>query len=134
MARPIRINPVRIKVKQFDATTTVEDSDFREPKSEKVFESVKELKGQVNFGGKTYSEVWRTRTGDEGRTMGWCVFRTSDLEKWGVTLRKGDRIIEIAGEPMDLEIREVRFESPLRGKFLLVYAIFEHVKEKRASV
>lgn len=134
MPFPKRMNPVNIKLHQRNAADTVMDSDFREPASTRAFDAGVVVKGQVNFGMKKYAEQDITMTGDKGDTMGWFCFRKSDLDRAGISLQKGDRVSEVAGEAMDLEIVEARPESPLRGRFLLIYADFEHVKEKRESV
>jgi len=136
---PFRINPVEIKIRHFDTVATVIDEDFREELSGKVFESETTIKGQVNFRGKDLRNLTPTMGGDAEATSGYFVFKKSDLDDAGVALKKGDRITEIANEPMDIELTQIRFESPLRdpngiGEFLLVYAEFEELREERRSL
>lgn len=133
VALPMRMNLVRIKLRRLNVPATPQDSDFREPMRSKAFEEV-EVQGQVNFGSKQVDQRGRTMIGDWPRSSAHLVFKMADLQAAGFEPRKGDRVSEIAGRPLDFEIGEVRPESPLRGAFLLLYCEMEEVKEERASV
>lgn len=50
-----------------------------------------------------------------------------------MTLRKGDVVTKIAGKPLNAEIIELRNESPLRGGFLLVYAMLGMDSDQRGG-
>ena len=132
---PYRMNPVEIKIRQFNHQETNWDEDFREPWSDESYDGVITVRGQVNLGGKTEREVSRTNTGDAEPSYAWLVFRKRDLDEASppVVLKKADKVIEIAGEAVDFVIRELRTESPLRGRFLLLYAILEAPKEVRVA-
>lgn len=112
--------------------------DFDEPITVTSFDDPVTLQGQANFGfpkGSTgkFNRVARTSTGNEGMSFGHLVFRKSYLEEVGVTLSIGDIVVSIAGNAMNLEIIEVRQESPLNGQFLLTYALLDERHEQRKS-
>ena len=137
MPFPLRLNEVEIKIKLV-SSSSIQDDDFREPLTVSKFDSEVTLSGQVNFGfpkgaAGRFEQIARSLTGDETKSHGHVLFRKVDLDKQGVTLTVGSLITEIAGMTMDLEINEVRPESPLRGEFLLIYAQFERRHEKRGS-
>jgi hypothetical protein len=127
------MNPVEIKLRRLDAAGTQRDPDFREARRAKKFDEVT-LMGQANFGSKDTDERVRSHTGDIGFANAWFVFRITDLEVAGFEPKKGDRVFSVAGRPVNFEVKEARPESPLRGKFLLLYVEVEEVKEERASV
>lgn len=141
---PKRWNPVDIKIQRLDVPNTFIDDDFREPVSKKKRFTTITLRGQVNFGDRAFTVEERSRAapGDEDVTKAHVVFRRKDLVDAGLwdnaapedNLKKGDKIIEIAGESFDLIFSEIRPESPLRGKFLLIYGEFEHEREERGAV
>jgi len=130
---PFRMNLVSIKIMSFSHTSTNWDPDFREPVSDKSFESVVEVKGQVNWGRKDDKVLRRTRVGDAEPSYCWLVFRKKDLEDQGVEIKKNDKVIEIAGKSVDLVVNEVRNESPLRGEFLLTYVDLREPKEAHVA-
>ncbi len=133
MSLPFLMNLVVIRIQKVVVEDTVWDDVFREPIGNKALSQEIEVKGQVNLGSKKFYELARTLTGDVGRSNMYLVFRTSDLEKQGVEIVKGDRVVKIADQVVDFEVTEIRPESPLNGRFLLKYVELEHVKEKRAS-
>jgi hypothetical protein len=133
------MNPVRIKIEQLNLVTTEKDSDFREAVGTKKYRAAVELQGQVNLATKPkYFVSAPSRTGDMEPTRGKLVFRKRDLAAAGVTLRKGDRIVEVgpasSPTPIDCEIDEIRPESPLRGDFLLIVVEFEWDQRERGSL
>ncbi len=134
MSLPLRMNEVEVKIKRLDEAGTVIDPDFREARRQKKFSDPITVKCQVNFGQKTLEDTARTHTGDAEPSSGWLVFKLSYLAALGWEPKKGDRVIEIAGRPVDLRVRQTRPESPLRGKFLLLYVVLEEVKEERSSL
>jgi hypothetical protein len=139
MIYPFRMNMVRIKIAQLNTTTTQKDPDFREAVGVKHYSTPIELEGQVNLATKPkYFMSAPSRTGDMEPTRGKLVFRKRDLTAAGVTLQKGDKIIEVGPvsdpTPIDCELVEVRPESPLRGDFLLIVAEFEWDQRERGSI
>lgn len=139
MALPLRLNLIRVVIEQLNTTTTVEDPDFREAVGTKKYASQVVLEGQVNLASKPkYFMQAPSRTGDMEPTMGHLVFRKRDLDAAGVTLVKGDRVVEVGPvatpTPIDSKLVEVRPESPLRGDFLLIYAEFKWDQRKRGSM
>ena len=73
------------------------------------------------------------KAGDETNTLGHLVFRKKYLEEMNVTIKKGDRITEIAGGTVNYDITEVRNESALGGSNLLVFAVYGRAKERAST-
>lgn len=139
MAYPFRMNLVRIVIEQLNTTTTITDPDFREAVGVKHHATRIEVQGQVNLATRPrYFESTPSRSGDMENTRGKLVFRKQYLDDEGVTLRKGDRIVEVgpasSPTPIDCKIDEVRPESPLRGDFLLIVVEFEWDVRERGSL
>lgn len=130
---PLRMNLQEITIEQLDISSTEIDSDFREPLQQKTYGPPIVLSGQVNMGSKEFEARERSRYyGDYPVSTPHLVFKREDLIGLGVTLQKGDRVIEIDAVPMNLLIDEVRFESPLSAggpggvppaRFILIYAM-----------
>jgi hypothetical protein len=133
---PARMNTVEIVVRKLSKERTHWDPDFEEPVTKKDRSEEVVLRGQVNLGkaGAAFERRSPSLTGDRSESDGHLVFRKADLDAAAVRLAKGDRVVRIAGEPVDFLLTEVRPESPLRGGFLLVYAEFAHNREERASL
>lgn len=139
MTLPLRMNPVRIVIEQLNLSTTVKDPDFREPVGQTYYLPRIELQGQVNLATKPkYFMSAPSRSGDMEPTRGRLVFRKQDLSDAGVTLKKGDRIVEVgpttSATPINCDIDEVRPESPLRGDFLLIVVEFSWDQRERGSL
>lgn len=139
MAYPFRMNLVRIVIEQLDTTATVKDSDFREAVGVRHHSTRVEVCGQVNLAARPkYFESMPSRSGDMEPTRGKLVFRKQDLVRDGVTLKKGDLIVEVGPvdtpTPINCKIDEVRSESPLRGDFLLIVVEFEWDVRERGSL
>jgi hypothetical protein len=133
------MNLMRIVIEQLNTTTTVKDPDFREAVGVKHHKTQIVVQGQVNLATRPkYFMSAPSRTGDMEPTRGKLVFRKRDLATAGVTLRKGDRIVEVGPAsdptPIDCEIEEVRPESPLRGDFLLIVVEFSWDERERGSL
>jgi hypothetical protein len=133
------MNPVRIVIEQLNTATTVKDPDFREAVGVKHHRTRIEVEGQVNLATKPkYFMSAPSRTGDMEPTRGKLVFRKRDLARAGVTLRKGDLIVEVGPAtdptPINCDIEEVRPESPLRGDFLLIVVEFSWDQRERGSL
>ena len=135
MALPSRLNLVDIVLRQIKKSSADSpiDPDFGEPKLVVNYNSPVTVQGQANFGTRMWNAMLATLTGTENRSRGHLVFRKTDLASAGITLQTGDRVTSIAGEACELQIREVRFESPLNGVFLLVYAMLENSREVSVS-
>jgi len=136
---PRRMATMRIVIAQLDIVKTVKDPDFREPVGAKHSETQIVLEGQVNLAGKKKFFVQApSRTGDTEPTKGHLVFRKKYLDDLGITLKKGDRVVEVGPESgpttVDCDIDEVRPESPLRGDFLLIYVGFTWDERERGSL
>ena len=127
MGRPTRMNLVDVVIKQIDFAKTHKDEDFREGRGVIRYQQPITLRAQVNYGDVKYHFKQRdpSFTGDQDKTAGHLVFKVTYLENLGITLNKGDFVVSVAGVPMNLVIRELRYESSLRGKFLLLYAVME---------
>lgn len=139
MTFPLRMNLMRIVIAQLNTDTTSKDADFREAVGKKKYSDPIELAGQVNLATKPkYFESAPSRTGDMEPTRGKLVFRKRDLVAAGVTLQKGDQIVEVGPEDsptaVNCDIDEVRPESPLRGDFLLIVTEFAWDQRERGSL
>lgn len=136
------MNLVDVQLEQLDVAATIFDEDFNVPvggaAAGKARGPAIDLRAQANFGQSAGGNRWEqrapSRTGDATDSAGHLVFRASDLDDAGVVVKKGDRVISIAGRGCDYLVREVRPESLLGGKFLLLYVELEENKERRASV
>jgi hypothetical protein len=120
---PIKMNTVNVIIKQLIRDTEMLDEDWREMKGSYRYEEPITLKAQVNFGdgGAKFEELSYSMTGDQENTSGHLVFSVKYLTDNGITLRKGDVVTSIAGISTELVINQLRYESPLRGGFLLLY-------------
>jgi hypothetical protein len=139
MARPFRMNLMRIVIEQLNTIATVKDADFREAVGVKHHSTLIEVEGQVNLATRPeYLDSAPSRSGDTEPTRGKLVFRKSDLDRDSITLQKGDRIVEVgpAASPtsIDCKIDTVRPESPLRGDFLLIVVEFKWDVRERGSL
>jgi len=116
------------------------DPVFKVPVNKKAREQVFTYRAQVNFGRKRQDRKERTDAGDRTDTTGWLVMRTKDLAP-NTTLekpRKGDQIRKLyvgteQEQEVDYLIEEVRHESPLRGRPLLLYVAFDENRERTRS-
>ena len=139
MGFPRKINRMRIIIDQLSLSRTVKDSDFREQVGKKFRTTRITVEGQVNLAKKKqYFASTPSRTGDIEDTMGHLVFIKKELDTAGITLRKGDKIVEVGPAtnptPIGSVIEEVRPESPLNGDFLLIYVDFKWDVEERGSL
>lgn len=134
MAFPIRMNPVEIIIQQLSVTQTAFDGDFLEPIGKVGKSDPVTLSGQVNFGpARRFEELQRTITGDSSRTFGTLVFRKSDIDASGITFKKGDRVISVAGQTTDLEIVRIQPMAPLNGDFLLIELEVQQFRDTNES-
>lgn len=132
---PAFLNLVEIEIEQLlPASAQHVDPDFREPRTVKARAATITLFGQVNYGSKKFEKRDNTLTGDREASYGWLVFEKAYLDDLVITLKKGDRITKIAGVTVDHLLDEVRYESPLEGVFLLVYAVFNIDRPDRESI
>ena len=127
---PMQMNLVKIKVAQVRISHTYVDKVYKEAVG-------KENRKQVEFYAQNNSGIQNRKqasaTGDKIRTAGHLVAKRKDLEEKSIELKRGDYIVEIAGDKVNFEIVEVRPESPLGGKPLLTYIDYMAAKE-RSSV
>src|SRR3972149_424485 len=92
--RPVRINRCIFKYRNLLVAVTVQDQDFREAKQNRAYGDPFEVIGNL-VGMEEALKLGRTTTGDQLPTAIHAVFRMSDLERQGVMIRKGDRLIEL---------------------------------------
>ena len=136
MPYPYRMNLVAIKIAQLNKATTIVDSDYGQPITEKDRSIMVELIGQSSVHGKDWYALNRTRRGveaigDAPESSGHLCFKEKYLEAKGIMIKKDDQIIEIAGHSVDFIITEVRPQAPLRGRTRLIMVYFEEEKERR---
>lgn len=135
--RPRFWNPVAVVVRELDRDVSNIDPVFKTPINRKTRIQEHVYNAQVNLGRKAQDRKGRVETGDRPETRGWLVMRTldlvpnSDLPK----PQKGWKIVKLyAGTDQELHvdylIEEVRHESPLRGRPLLLYVEFELNRER----
>jgi hypothetical protein len=116
------------------------DPVFRSPTVKKVRPTSYVYSAQVNLGSKDQDKKARTETGDRPRTRGHLVFRTRDLAP-NTTLPKPKKGWQVKTlfvgtdqeQAVDWLIEEVRIESPLRGRPLLVYCELEMDRDRGHS-
>lgn len=134
---PRNWNPVAVKIRAIDRNASHYDPVFKVPLNRKVRQPEYVYQAQVNLGSKRQEHKGREDTGDRPDTTGHIVLRTCDLtphstlpkpEKgWMIVALYADTDQEIAVEYL---IEEVRYESPLRGRPLLIYCPFMDNIEK----
>lgn len=138
--RPVRINRIKVKVRQLNTMTTVRDPDFREAKENRFYGQPVELIGQL-VGAEPFFKLNRTATGDQVPSTGHALFRTTDLAALGITLKKGDRFVEFDGVPCDFNIIQVTKASPFEGnrqksfaRMILTHVSFEFQRKQAGSI
>jgi len=130
---PCRMNDTKVVFELFGrANITTVDSDYREVKGNRNFRKV-ELIGQL-VGARSWFRLDRRQTGDSEPSSGALVFRPSVLAKAGVTLQKGDRIIEMSKVAVDFNVIKVAPMAPLRGGTLLISVEYEQQRKQKESV
>ena len=130
---PCRMNDTKVVFELFGrANITTVDSDYREVKGNRKFQRV-ELIGQL-VGARSWFRLDRRQTGDTEPSSGALVFRPSVLAKAGVTLQKGDRIVEMAKVTVDFNVIKVAPMAPLRGGTLLISVEYEQQRKQKESV
>lgn len=134
--RPIRMNLMRVVIRQLQVAKLVADPDFDESSTPKSYGTpaggTLVLDGQITLG--QYKEQSPSMSGDRRRIAGHLCFGAAYLEKLGVVLRSGDIIVSVAGKPFDAVITTVRPKAQLGGEFLLIIANFvENVHKKGAG-
>lgn len=135
--RPRFFNGNCVLIKELSEDLSKVDPVFRVPMNRKVRSTEHLYNAQVNFGKKAQDEKMRTELGDRTRTRGWLVLRTIDLAP-NTSLpkpKKGWKITKLYAntdqeQEVDYLIEEVRHESPLGGRPLLIYVEFEENRER----
>lgn len=138
--RPINWNPVRVKIANITRVGPTIDPVFNVPVNTKERLITYTYDAQVNLMMKSQDRKFRTASGDRPDTRGHLVFRTIDLAPITALPKpeKGWKIVALyAGEVDELEvdylIEEIRHESPLRGRPLLIYASFQMDRNRSRS-
>ncbi len=141
LRRPRNFNPIKVKIRAIDIAETKFDPDFKVPINRKVRKTEFVYNAQINLGRKEQDSKVRELTGDRTETNGHLVMRTFDLAP-NTKLpkpQKGWKIVAIyvdtdQEQKVDYLIEEVRHESPLRGRPLLIYLPFiENVEKARSA-
>lgn len=133
MARsPRLIHPVPVWLRQLDREgTAITDDNLREPvgQARRELKPVK-LRAQVKDGRTDAATA--AAIGAVEHSDGYLLFLTADLRAAGVTLQRGDRIVQIGEEPNareDLDYYLLRFQYlghyPHAGGATLVKAFYE---------
>jgi hypothetical protein len=139
---PVCINKIRIKVRTLQLAQTVQDSDWREAKQNRVYSDPIEVIGQV-VGLEPTFKLERTQTGDALPSLVHFVFRFRELNKvsQGFRLKKGDRIVEIDGVLTDFNVIKSVEASPFGGnrqrntaKPILLHVDAEQQRKQLGSV
>jgi len=127
---PMMMNLVEVKIARVRLTHTTVDPVYKEVVGKEERNTVT-LQAQ----NKTIMESYQypSASGDETNTSGHLVFKKKYLEEMNVSLKKGDKVVSIAGDTVDYDIIEVRSESALGGNNLLIFAVYGRAKE-RSSV
>jgi hypothetical protein len=130
---PFRMNLLPLKIRQLEEEVEL-DPDFLEPLSNKSYSEPKEIKAQIVFA--SYQEKTPSLTGDIERTDGRICVRIRDLERLGIVLKKGDRIVAVKEDgtwkEVDFVINHIKPAGHLPQAHILL-AYFIHRQEKRES-
>jgi hypothetical protein len=127
-------------LQQKDTASTVYDDDAREPIAQVARAVVGttvttvELKAQASWNRALRTE-WQG--GGQGGVSegadGYLVFRVGELEKKGITLQRGDRIISVAGRTTDLYLLEELPAAHLDGKSRTQHWDFEDYQPAKGT-
>jgi hypothetical protein len=135
--RPRFWNGNAVRISSLVRTGPSVDEHFKGPRSQKRREVSYLYNAQINFGRKDQDSKFRTDAGDRAETSAHVVLRTCDLAPHTALPRpeKGWKVTAIyVGESeeqaTDYLIEEVRVESPLRGRPLLVYCVFAENRDR----
>lgn len=112
MPVPNLLHPVDVILRIRRSDLTLMDEDFEEPIGKVARDEEITLPGQIYW----QDQVWEMgNTGVQERTLGYCLFRTMDLQaaSQGYTLEQGDQIIKIGN--LDVNYYLYRFEH--RGHY-----------------
>jgi len=140
LRRPRNWNPVSVTLRAIDDDATKWDPVFKVPLNRKARAPEYTYQAQVNFKMKEQDEKNRMDTGDRTTTRGHLVMRTYDLAP-NSSLPKPEKGWQVTGlyvgtdqeMVVDYLVEQVRHESPLRGRPLLIYIEFiENVENARS--
>lgn len=120
---PVRINRIKVAIRQLSKSSTVLDQDYREAKENRVYSEPIEVIGQW-VGGEQSFRLERTMTGDSLPTTGHIVFRFKELDavQPGFLPKKGDRVVAVNGIPSEWTIIKASKGSPLYGNRVKSFA------------
>ena len=137
LRRPINWNPCLVKIADLTRTGPTIDPVFRVAVNAKERNVVRTYSAQVNLGAKTQDAKRRTASGDRPATNAHLVLRTLDLAPNTALPKpeKGWKIVALyvgTDQEMvvDYLIEEVRHESPLRSRPLLIYVEFNKDRDR----
>lgn len=93
MPLPNLLHKTNIVIQQIDKGDTIYDEDTREPVQQAHRTVNKDLKGQVHWG--QADDLEPGAGGVQEESDGYVLFRYLDLDKKGIALSPGDRIIKM---------------------------------------
>lgn len=122
---PMRMNTVKCEYVRLDLSSTDRDEDYDEPGSgrTKHYSAAIPITAQIAWVKKEQRD--RTATGDPGDSSGHLCLRMSTVTANSWVFNKGDRITEISGYAVDLEIIRVQPSGHLRGRANLLMLYFK---------
>lgn len=102
MPYPRLIHPTPVKIAQLDRSATVYDDKTREPIGRAARDVVVELEAQVwwKFIGKPEAQAGGVRED----VKGYLLFRWGDLQDANITLKRGDRVVQVGDRVVNLFI------------------------------
>ena len=109
MVLPNLLHPVPIEIEQINRSGTIQDDDYREPVQKVTRNSKVVVPGQV----KWYEDerLNPTKSGAESESQGYVLFRYVDLNRLGVTLQMGNRIVKMGTIEVDVYVTALRPEA-----------------------
>ena len=133
---PVRMNKVPVKIKLIAKKGRFTnnnrpglDKSWKRPRGKKVYlpDQTIEINAQVSF--DTQEDRLRTELGDSPRTIGHMDMDRKDWLALENQIQKGDKVVEIAGEDVSYEIREVKSAAYLRGRWNIKMLYFDYPHE-----
>lgn len=135
--RPYNWNGCAVRIESLERSGPTVDPVFRTPISHKSRPVSYVYNAQINQGRKDANHKTRTDSGNRPETNAHIVLRTCDLAPYTELPRPetGWKITGLyVGEAEEIEvdylIEQVRYESPWRGRPLLVYVEYQHNRDR----
>jgi len=109
MVLPNLLHPVPIEIEQINRSGTIQDDDYREPIQQVSRNARVTIPGQVKW--NSDERLNPTKAGAEDESQGYVLFRYTDLNRLGVTLQQGNRIVKMGTVDVDVYIIQLRPEA-----------------------